>query len=60
MKLRGSLCKIYISIGTQQELFFYVSISLSLGDETIEVVIMCGRRPGENNKYQGHDRVHQF
>ena len=50
---------IHISIGTEQE-FFYVSVPLFLGDETIEVVIMCGRRPGENNKSQGHDRVHQF
>lgn len=50
---------VHISIGTEQE-FFYVTVLLFLGGETIEVVIMGGRRPGENNKSQGHDRVHQF
>lgn len=45
---------IYISIGTEQE-FFYVNVPLFLGDETTEVVIMCGRRPGDNHKSQGRD-----
>lgn len=42
-------------LGTEQE---YCDVSVFLGDETIEVVVMCGRRPGDKNKIQGHDRVH--
>lgn len=59
MELWGrSVCYMF-PLGTEQE-YFYVSVSLFLGDETMEVVITCGRRPGDKNKSQGHDRVYQF
>lgn len=53
-----SVCCMF-PLGTEQE-YFYVSVPLFLGDQTIEVVIMCGRRSGDGNKSQGHDRVYHF
>lgn len=49
----------YISIGKGQGYFFCVSVLL-FSEVRIDVVITCGRRPGENNKGWGHDRMCQF
>lgn len=57
MELWGHSVHSMLPLGTEQQ-YFYVSVSLFLGDETIEVAIVCGRRPGDKNKSQGHDRVY--